>query len=172
MDFPNHPTKQNLQPRSQTMTLLEEKNAQMMRSATPGMVHIGSGIKVRGTFEACDIAEIHGSLDGEIQTRELIIHEGGQLAGMAICEIARISGKLDGEIEASELLQIENTGRVDGKIGYARLVIEDGGLIKGEVSPNKNRSPQDLPTRPITNPKNDKAGDKNPELSKDDVAAA
>ena len=77
------------------MTLLEEKNAQMMRSATPGMVHIGSGIKVRGTFEACDIAEIHGSLDGEIQTRELIIHEGGQLAGMAICEIARISGKLE-----------------------------------------------------------------------------
>ena len=172
MDFPNRPTKQNLQPRSQTMTLLEEQNAQMMRSATPGMVHIGSGIKVRGTFEACDIAEIHGSLDGEIQTRELIIHEGGQLAGMAICEIARISGKLDGEIEASELLQIENTGRVDGKIGYARLVIEDGGLIKGEVSPNKNRSPQDLPARPITNPKDDKAGDKNPELSKDDVAAA
>ena len=72
-------------------------------------------------------------LGWEIQTRELIIHEGGQLAGMAICEIARISGKLDGEIEASELLQIENTGKVDGKISYARLVIQDGGLIKGEV---------------------------------------
>ena len=91
---------------------------------------------------------------------------------MAICKIARISGRLEGEIEASELLQIQNTGRVDGKIGYARLVIEDGGLIKGEVSPNKNRAPQDLLTRPITNPKNDKAGDKNPELSKDDVAVA
>ena len=172
MDFPNHPTKQNLQPRSQTMTLLEEKNAQMMRSATPGMVHIGSGIKVRGTFEACDIAEIHGSLDGEIQTRELIIHEGGQLAGMAICEIARISGKLDGEIEASELLQIENTGRVDGKIGYARLVIEDGGLIKGEVSPNKISEPQEMPTRPVTNPKDNKPKVKNSEPSKDHVAAA
>ena len=60
-------------------------------------------------------------LMGEIQTRELIIREGGQLAGMAICEIARISGKLDGEIEASELLQIENTGRVDGKIGYVHV---------------------------------------------------
>ena len=47
------------------MTLLEEKNAQMMRSATPGMVHIGSGRSQ--AFEACDIAEIHGSLDGEIK---------------------------------------------------------------------------------------------------------
>ena len=172
MDFPNRPTKQNLQPRPQTMTLLEEKNAQMMRSATPGMVHIGSGIKVRGTFEACDIAEIHGSLDGEIQTRELIIHEGGQLAGMAICEIARISGKLDGEIEASELLQIENTGRVDGKIGYARLVIEDGGLIKGEVSPNKISLPQDMPTIPATSSKDDKPKVKISEQTKGDVAAA
>ena len=172
MDFPNRPTNQNLQPGSRTMTLLEEKNVQKMKSATPGLVHIGSGIKVRGTFEACDIAEIHGSLDGEIQTRELIIHEGGQLAGMAICGIARISGKLDGEIEASELLQIEDTGMVDGKVGYARLVIEDGGLIKGEVSPNKIGLPQDMPTRAITNPKDYKAGDKNPETSKDDVAAA
>ena len=91
---------------------------------------------------------------------------------MAICEIARISGKLDGEIEASELLQIENTGRVDGKIGYARLVIEDGGLIKGDVSPNKISLPQDMPTRPITYPKDDKAKFKNSEPTKGDVAAA
>ena len=172
MNFPNRPTEQNLQTRPRMMTPHEEKNAPKIKSGTPGIVLIGSGIKVRGTFEACDIAEIHGSLDGEIQTRELIIHEGGQLAGMAICEIARISGKLDGEIEASELLQIENTGRVDGKIGYARLVIEDGGLIKGEVSPNKISEPQDMPTRPITNPKDDKPKVKNSEPSKDHVAAA
>ena len=91
---------------------------------------------------------------------------------MAICEIARISGKLDGEIEASELLQIENTGRVDGKIGYARLVIEDGGLIKGEVSPNKISLPQDMPTLPVTNSKDDKPKVKNSEPTKDDAAAA
>ena len=91
---------------------------------------------------------------------------------MAICEIARISGKLDGEIEASELLQIENTGRVDGKIGYARLVIEDGGLIKGEVSPNKISLQQDMPTLPVTNSKDDKPKVKNSEPTKDDAAAA
>jgi len=136
MNFPNRPTEQILQTRPRMMTPHEEKNAPKIKSGTPGIVLIGSGIKVRGTFEACDIAEIHGSLDGEIQTRELIIHEGGQLAGMAICKIARISGKLDGEIEAAELLQIENTGRVDGRVSYARLVIEDGGLIKGDVSPS------------------------------------
>tara|TARA_Y100001934_G_scaffold255658_1_gene322897 strand:- start:416 stop:985 length:570 start_codon:yes stop_codon:yes gene_type:complete len=172
MEFPNRPQEHGTQSRQNLMTTQDTINVTTAHSGTPGIVHIGNGVKVTGTFEACDIAEIHGSLDGEIQTRELIIHEGGQLTGMAICKIARISGRLEGEIEASELLQIQNTGRVDGKIGYARLVIEDGGLIKGEVSPNKNRAPQDLLTRPITNPKNDKAGDKNPELSKDDVAAA
>ena len=101
-----------------------------------GLVHIGTGVNVTGTFEACDIAEIYGSLNGEIQTRELIIHEGGHLTGMATCGLARIIGELDGEIEATELLQIQATGRVDGKINYTRLVIEDGGLIKGDVSPS------------------------------------
>ena len=101
-----------------------------------GLVHIGTGVNVTGTFEACDIAEIHGSLNGEIQTRELIIHEGGHLTGMGTCRLARILGALDGEIEATELLQIQATGRVDGKINYTRLVIEDGGLIKGDVSPS------------------------------------
>ena len=64
------------------------------------------------------------------------IHEGGHLTGMATCGLARILGELDGEIEATELLQIQATGRVDGKINYTRLVIEDGGLIKGDVSPS------------------------------------
>ena len=172
MDFPNRPTEQNSQSKPRTMTHLEENNSTKMKSASPGMVHIGSGIKVRGTFEACDVAEIHGSLDGEIQTRELIIHEGGQLAGMAICEIARISGKLDGEIEASELLQVENTGKVDEKISYARLVIQDGGLIKGEVSPDKNDLSNDLSTRPLAIPKDGHAKSKNTVPLEDDIAAA
>jgi len=172
MNFPNRPTEQNLQTRPRMMTPHDEKNAPKIKSGTPGIVLIGSGIKVRGTFEACDIAEIYGSLDGEIQTRELIIHEGGQLAGMAICKIARISGKLDGEIEAAELLQIENTGRVDGKVSYARLVIEDGGLIKGEVSPNQNDLSIDVLTKPIAMPKDGNAESENPEPPKDDVAAA
>ena len=113
MDFPNRPTEQNSQSKSRTMTHLEENNSTKMKSASPGMVHIGSGIQrpSEETFEACDVAEIHGSLDGEIQTRELIIHEGGQFAGMAICEIARISGKLDGEIEASELYKLKTPAR-------------------------------------------------------------
>jgi cytoskeletal protein CcmA (bactofilin family) len=101
-----------------------------------GLVHIGTGVNVKGTFEDCDTVEIHGSLDGEIQTRELIIHEDGYLTGMATCQIARILGGLDGEIEATELLQIQATGRLDGKVNYTRLMIEDGGLITGEVCPS------------------------------------
>ena len=106
------------------------------QSSQQGLVHIGADVKVTGKFEACDIAEIHGSLDGEIQTNELIIHEGGHLTGMAVCKVVRISGALDGEVDASELLQIQAKGRVDGKINYTRLVIEDGGILKGDVSPN------------------------------------
>jgi len=118
------------QPR-RNISVMEEKP-----DAKQGLVHIGADVKVMGTFKACDIAEIHGSLDGEIQTRELIIHEGGHLTGMAVCRFAHIAGALDGEIEASELVKIQSTGRVDGKLGYARLAIEDGGLIKGEVFPS------------------------------------
>ena len=121
------------QPNRNISDMETEPNSKLVKQ---GLVHIGTGVNVTGTFEACDIAEIHGSLNGEIQTRELIIHEGGHLTGMATCRLARILGELDGEIEATELLQIQATGRVDGKINYTRLVIEDGGLIKGDVSPS------------------------------------
>ena len=43
------------------MTRLEENNSTKMRSATPGIVHIGR-VKVTGTFEACDIARSMGLL--------------------------------------------------------------------------------------------------------------
>ena len=42
-------------------------------------------------------------------------------------------------------------------------LIEDGGLIKGEVSPNKISLPRDMPIRPTTNPKDDKPKVKNSE---------
>ena len=128
------------QPR-RNVNVIEEKP-----DAKQGSVHIGAAVKVMRTFAACDIAEIYGSLDGEIQARELIIHEGGHLTGMAVCRFAHIAGELDGEIEASELLKIQSTGRADGKIGYARLVIEDGGLIKGELFPST--TPKLIKTKP------------------------
>ena len=83
----------------------------------------------------------------------------------------RASWKTGRRNRSLELLQPKHW-RVDGKIGYARLVIEDGGLIKGEVSPNKISLPRDMPIRPTTNPKDDKPKVKNSEPIKDDVAAA
>lgn len=171
MEFPNRSQEHNPSTRQQTMTPHEVKNIPKVNSCTPGIVHIGKGVKVTGTFEACDVAEIFGSLDGEIQTRELVIHEGGQLTGMAICKIARISGILDGEIEASELLQIQKTGRVQGKIGYARLVIEDGGLIKGEVSPKQDDRQQIKPELPPATTKDGDPRGKNFKLPENHIAA-
>jgi cytoskeletal protein CcmA (bactofilin family) len=137
MQFPSRPKEFNRNANQPNRNMSDMETAPNTKLGKQGLVHIGTGVNVTGTFEACDIAEIHGSLNGEIQTRELIIHEGGHLTGMATCGLARILGELDGEIEATELLQIQATGRVDGKINYTRLVIEDGGIIKGDVSPSK-----------------------------------
>ena len=157
MEFPNRPQGNNPASERRKMTAHEVNNFPKMNAGTAGIVQIGIGVKVTGTFDACEIAEIYGSLDGKIKTRELVIHEGGRLTGVAICKMARISGELSGEIEASELLQIHNTGTVDRKIGYTRLVIEDGGLIKGEVSPKENDLQQRAPSRPLSASKDDYA---------------
>jgi cytoskeletal protein CcmA (bactofilin family) len=136
MQFPSRSREFNRNANQPNRNISDMETAPNTKLGKQGLVHIGTGVNVTGTFEACDIAEIYGSLNGEIQTRELIIHEGGHLTGMATCGLARILGELDGEIEVTELLQIQATGRVDGKINYTRLVIEDGGLIKGDVSPS------------------------------------
>jgi cytoskeletal protein CcmA (bactofilin family) len=49
-------------------------------------------------------------------------------------DIAEIHGKFEGELTARKQLVIRSTGRVNGKIRYGKLVIEEGGELCGDIA--------------------------------------
>jgi cytoskeletal protein CcmA (bactofilin family) len=64
----------------------------------------------------------------------LRIAEQGAFAGKVSIDIAEIHGRFEGELTARLQLIIHSTGRVDGKIRYGRLVVDEGGELCGDVN--------------------------------------
>ena len=51
----------------------------------------------------------------------------------AMIEVAEIHGEFTGELTARTRLVVHGTGRVTGTIRYGSLVVEDGGMLSGDV---------------------------------------
>ncbi|MND08562.1 Polymer-forming cytoskeletal [compost metagenome] len=47
---------------------------------------------------------------------------------------AEIHGRLEGELTVRKQLVVHATGRVSGKIRYARIKVEEGAELSGEIS--------------------------------------
>ncbi|OPH11672.1 cell shape determination protein CcmA, partial [Azospirillum brasilense] len=55
------------------------------------------------------------------------------LVGSAEIDIAEIHGEFDGTLTVRQKLVIYSTGKVNGKIRYGKVVIEEGGQLAGEI---------------------------------------
>ena len=60
--------------------------------------------------------------------------ETGVFSGSAEVAMAEIDGEYEGALIASSMLQIHQTGRVNGDINYAQLEVASGGILTGTVS--------------------------------------
>lgn len=69
-----------------------------------------------------------------MDSRVIRIAEKGSFAGKVSIDIAEIHGSFEGELTARSQLIIHATGRVNGKIHYGKLVIDEGGELCGEIN--------------------------------------
>ncbi|MBU1818369.1 MAG: polymer-forming cytoskeletal protein, partial [Gammaproteobacteria bacterium] len=53
--------------------------------------------------------------------------------GSAEIDIAEIHGEFNGTLTVRQKLVIYSTGKVNGKIRYGKLVVEEGGQLAGEI---------------------------------------
>ncbi len=95
---------------------------------------VGPNIKLRGVeITDCDTLVVEGSVEATIDSRVIQISEQGAFVGNAEFDIAEIRGCFDGELTVRQKLVVYASGRVTGKVGYGRLVIEEGGQLTGDV---------------------------------------
>jgi cytoskeletal protein CcmA (bactofilin family) len=96
---------------------------------------IGEGSIFEGKFYIQGSLQIDGRFEGEIKTQDqLVVGETGKVKTDIYAKKVVVGGTVIGNIEAEEDVALLSTGRVYGNITAPRVNIEDGVLIKGEIS--------------------------------------
>lgn len=96
---------------------------------------VGPDIKMKGVeVTDCDTLVVEGRIEATLDSRVIQIAEHGIFAGTVAVDTAEIHGRLEGELTVRKLLVIHATGKVSGKVRYARIKVEEGAELCGEIS--------------------------------------
>lgn len=88
-----------------------------------------------GTFTADRDLRIDGVVKGTIECRgTLLVAEGASVEATVNAENIAIAGELTGEILCMGRLQLLPTGRLNGNVSTASLVIAEGAIYEGDLA--------------------------------------
>lgn len=111
---------------------------------------VGRDIVLNGAIHSCDKLIVEGRVEASLSDcHEMEITETGTFKGEATVDVALISGHFQGTLVARELLLVRAKGSVSGNVRFARLEVERGGEVEGEVS---MVSAEDRPTAAAASP--------------------
>jgi cytoskeletal protein CcmA (bactofilin family) len=96
---------------------------------------VGPDIKLKGVeITDCDTLVVEGRVEASLDSRVVQIAEHGVFSGKVEIDVAEIHGRFDGELTARKQLIVHASARVQGKIRYGRLMVEEGGQIGGDIA--------------------------------------
>ncbi|MFN4119602.1 polymer-forming cytoskeletal protein [Acidovorax sp.] len=96
---------------------------------------VGPNIKLKGVeITDCDTLVVEGTVEATMDSRVIQISQNGAFKGSAEIDIAEIHGEFSGTLTVRQKLVIYSTGKVNGKIRYGKLVVEEGGQLAGEIN--------------------------------------
>jgi cytoskeletal protein CcmA (bactofilin family) len=105
------------------------------RQPTGGRLVVGPNIRMKGVeVTDCDVVIVEGHIEAKFDSRVVEIAESGFLSGAASMDVAEIWGRFDGDLTVRQQLIVHPTGSVSGNIKYAKIRIEEGGEISGQIS--------------------------------------
>ncbi|MGH8724934.1 MAG: bactofilin family protein [Burkholderiales bacterium] len=96
---------------------------------------VGPDIKMKGVeISDCDTLVVEGRVEATLDSRVLEIAEHGVFQGTIAVDQAEIRGRFEGEITVRKQLVIQGTGKVSGKIRYAKIKVEEGAELSGDLA--------------------------------------
>ena len=103
---------------------------------------IGQGVVVEGRIISSQDLRIDGRVEGTIEVGEhaLMIGSRAEVKANLVARSILINGTVIGNVTATERLDLQATGSVEGDISSPRLVMIDGGVVKGRVDVSGNRA--------------------------------
>jgi cytoskeletal protein CcmA (bactofilin family) len=112
---------------------VEEKKIEEQRKES--RLVVGPDIKLKGVeISDCDTLVVEGRVEATLDSRILEIAEHGVFQGTIAVDQAEIRGRFEGEITVRKQLVIQGTGKVSGKIRYAKIKVEEGAELAGDLA--------------------------------------
>ena len=104
---------------------------------------VGPNIKLKGVeIDDCDTLVVEGRVEATMVSRSIQIAETGAFNGKVDVDVAEIRGSFQGEMTARKKLVIHASGRVNGKIRYGKMLVQEGGEMSGDVGALAAGEPQ------------------------------
>jgi cytoskeletal protein CcmA (bactofilin family) len=96
---------------------------------------VGHDIKIKGVeISDCDTLVVEGRVEATLDSRVLEIAEHGVFQGTIAVDQAEIRGRFEGELTVRKQLIIQGSGKVSGKIRYAKIKVEEGAELSGDLA--------------------------------------
>lgn len=109
------------------------------RSAASEMVEavesvLGRGARVRGRVGGDGDLRVEGQVEGDVRiSGQLAIEEGGAVTGDVEASAVVIGGALTGDVSARGAVTIRAGAKVEGALGGAEVVLEEGASFIGRI---------------------------------------
>lgn len=94
---------------------------------------VGSGVTINGSIVAKEEVVIIGKVEADVEAKKIIVGSNGEINGKIKTSILEIEGKVNGEIDVENTIKIMASGKIEGKISYQKLEVQEGGTVKGEL---------------------------------------
>lgn len=117
-------------PTHATRKAVEERTPAPQAVGVPSI--ISPDLKIIGNVTSSGDIQIDGSIEGDVESRSVVVGEGAKVEGAVIAETARISGAVNGQIQAKSVT-LDRTAEVLGDIVHGSLIMEAGAFLEGSV---------------------------------------
>lgn len=93
---------------------------------------ISTDLKIVGDLKSAGDIQVDGTVEGDINSRLLIVGNGARIEGSIKAETVRVSGAVHGQIEA-KTVTLDKTAKVVGDVVHENLTMEAGAFLEGGV---------------------------------------
>jgi cytoskeletal protein CcmA (bactofilin family) len=107
-------------------------NTESVRSSGKASVPsiISADLRINGDLICSSDIQVDGWVEGDIQSRSVVVGEGATVHGSLQAEKVRICGVVKGAIKADSVV-LEKTAKVTGDVLHKNLAIEQGAQLEG-----------------------------------------
>ncbi len=99
-----------------------------LKSSVPSI--ISADLRINGDLICSGDVQVDGWVEGDIQSRNIVIGEGATVQGGLQAETVRVCGVVNGQIKADSVV-LEKTARVTGDVLHKSLAMEQGASLEG-----------------------------------------